>query len=80
MLIRLDVLGQNDDEINSLFQRIDAVSVEQANAAVKKYFQTKDLTFVLVGDAARIRAQITQFAPQMEEVAISKPGFGVTVN
>ncbi len=80
MLIRLDVLGQHDDEINSLFQRIDAVSVEQANAAIKRYFQTKDLTFVLVGDAARIRAQIASFAPRKEEVAISKPGFGVAVN
>jgi zinc protease len=80
LLIRLDVLGQGDDEVNDLFQRIDAVSVAQANAAIQKYFQTGGLTFVLVGDAARIRSALTQFVPQMEEVPISKPGFGVATN
>jgi len=75
-LIRLDVLGLGREEIDTLFERIDAVTTEQANAIVQKYFATTDLTFVLVGDASKIKGKLAKFSPQIQEVSIAKPGFG----
>lgn len=79
-LIRLEVLGYNRDEIDNLFERIDAVTVAQANAVAKKYFLTSGLTFVLIGDAAKIRTQLTKFSPHLQEASIAKPGFGSVLN
>jgi zinc protease len=74
-LIRLDVLGYNLDEIDDLFQRIDAVTLDQANAVAKKYFLASGLTFVLIGDAAKVKVQLTIFL-KPQEASIAKPGFG----
>ena len=80
-LIRLDVkLGHHRSEIDDLFQRIDAVTLAQANAVVKKYYRTEGLTFVLIGDAAKIRSQLSSSRPKVREVGIAKPGFGYESN
>jgi predicted Zn-dependent peptidase len=75
-LIRLDVLGFGREEVDTLFQRIDAVTPQQANAAAQKHFSTTGLTFIVVGDASKIKDQLKKFAPQIEEVPIGAPGFG----
>jgi len=74
-LIRLNVLGLDRSEIDNLFQRLDAVTLEQANAAAKKYYQTDGLTFVLIGDVPKFKAEMTKFAPHPHEISISQPGF-----
>ncbi|MFZ0594031.1 MAG: pitrilysin family protein [Bryobacteraceae bacterium] len=79
-LIRLEVLGYNRDEIDSLFERIDAVTLSQANVVAKNYFRTSGLTFVLIGDAAKIRSQLVKFSPHLQEASIAKPGFGTVSN
>jgi predicted Zn-dependent peptidase len=76
LLLRLEMLGLGPDEVNTLFQRMDAVSIREANAAARKYFETSGLTFIFIGDAKKIRAQVTKFAPEMKQVEISTPGFG----
>jgi zinc protease len=75
-LIRLDVLGLGRDEIDALFERIDAVTTQQANAVAQKYFATTGLTFVLVGDASKIKDKLTKFSPRIQQVSIATPGFG----
>jgi zinc protease len=75
-LIRLDVLGLGREEIDTLFERIDSVTTQQANAVAQKYFATTGLTFVLVGDAAKIKDKLAKFSGQMQEVSIAAPGFG----
>jgi zinc protease len=79
-LIRLDVLGRDRSEVDDLFQKIDAVTLDQANAVARKYFHTNGLTFVLVGDAAKIRSQLAAFPAKTREVEIAKPGFGYSSN
>jgi zinc protease len=66
-------LGKGD--IDDLFSRIDAVSLGEANATARKYFQNSNLTFVLVGNAAKIRDEVKKYAPKMTEIPISRPGF-----
>lgn len=74
-LIRLNVLGLDRSEIDDLFQRLDGVTLEQANAAAKKYYQTDGLTFVLVGDVPKFKAEMAKFAPHPREISITQPGF-----
>jgi predicted Zn-dependent peptidase len=76
LLLRLEVLGFGPDEVNTLFQRMDAVTVAEANIVARKYFETSGLTFIFIGDAKKIRAQVAQFAPEIKQVEISTPGFG----
>lgn len=66
-------LGKAD--IDDLFSRIDAVSLDEANATARKYFRDDNLTFVLLGNAAKIRDAVKKYAPKMVEVPITKPGF-----
>src|SRR5215213_4133854 len=47
--------GLGRDEVDGFFGRVDAVTLEQANAAIRKYYQTDKLTFVLLGNAAKVR-------------------------
>ena len=78
MLGDIELFGLTRSEVDSLFARIDAVTLEQANAAAKRYFGSGELVFTLVGDAAKIRDSVRKYAPSMVEVPITKPGFEVT--
>ena len=71
----LEEYGLGKGDIDDLFSRIDAVSLEDANAAARKYYKADDLTFVLVGSAAKIRDVARKYAPKFNEVSITKPGF-----
>jgi zinc protease len=72
----LELFGLNRGEVDDLFARIDAVTLEQANQAARKYFGSSTLTFVLVGNGAKIREAAKKYAPDFQEAPITKPGFG----
>ncbi len=65
------------DDIDDLFSRIDAVSLEDANPIARNYYRDRDLTFVLLGNASKIRDAAKKYAPKMMEVPITKSGFAV---
>ncbi len=71
----MELYGLGRDEVDDFFSRIDAVTLDQANAAARKYYKPDNLTLVLLGNAAKIREAATRYAPKMLEVAVSKPGF-----
>lgn len=70
----MEVYGLGKDDIDDLFSRIDAVSLADANAIARKYFKTDKFTFVLLGNAAKIRDLAKKYAPKVTEVSITKPG------
>lgn len=72
----MEVYGLGKDDIDDLFSRIDAVSLDDANAVARKYYKSGNLTFVLLGNAAKIRDAAKKYAPKMIEVPVTKPGFG----
>lgn len=74
----IELFGLNKGEVDDMFSRIDAVTLEQANAIAKKHFQTGNLTFVILGNAAAIRESVKKYAPAMKEVSIKTPGFMTT--
>ncbi len=72
----LELFGLGRDDVDGFFSKVDAVTVEQANTAIRSRFGSESLTFVLVGDAPKIRESAKKYAQTMVETDISKPGFG----
>jgi zinc protease len=77
VLGEMELFGLDRSDTDDLFARIDAVTLEQANAAVKAHFGSGDLVFTLVGNAAKIREGVRKYAPKMIEMPITTPGFQI---
>ncbi len=75
MLSQLELFGLGRDEVDQLFQRIDAVTLDQANATVRKYYRSENLTFVLLGNAAKIRDAAAKYGPKLEERSVKQQGW-----
>jgi zinc protease len=73
----IEIFGLNRGEVDDMFSRIDAVTLEQANAAVKKHFKPENLTFVVLGNASKIKDSVKKYAPTMKEVSVKEPGWGI---
>jgi len=73
----MELYGESREEIDGYFARIDAVTLDDVNAAIKKYFRADGLTMVLLGAADKIRDQVKKYDPNMIEVAARDPGWGV---
>jgi zinc protease len=72
----LELWGDTRDEVDGYMARIDAVTLDGANAAIKKYFRTDNLTFVLLGAADKIRDGVKKYDPHFTELAAKDPGWG----
>lgn len=72
----IELFGLNRGEVDDFFSSLDAVTPERANAAIHEYLKTDGLTFVLIGNASKIRDGVRKYAPHPIEVSVSKPGFG----
>jgi zinc protease len=72
----MELYGLGRAEVDDYFSRIDSVTLEQANAVARKYYRPDSLSFVLLGNAAKIREAAGKYAPKVVEVAVGKPGFG----
>jgi zinc protease len=77
VLGEMELFGLDRSDTDELFARIDAVTLEQANSAVKSYFGSGDLVFTLVGNAAKIRDGVRKYAPKVIEMPITTPGFEI---
>jgi zinc protease len=74
-IVSNEFYGLNDDEINQLEARIDAVTLPVAKQAIEKHFPADNLVFMLIGKAAEIRSAVEKYAPQQDTRKISEPGF-----
>ena len=77
ILSDMEILGLARADYDDLFARIDAVTLEQANATARKYFGSENLSFVLLGNASAIRDGVKKYAPQIVEVKAVTPGYPV---
>lgn len=71
----LELFGLGRDEVDQLFSRIDAVTLAQANDVVRRYYRTDNLTFIVLGNAAKIRTVVTAYAPKIVERSVRRPGW-----
>ena len=75
LLADMELYGLGRDEVDGFFSRIDAVTLEQANEAARKYFKSTGLTFVALGNASKIRDAVKKYSDQIVEVPVTAPGF-----
>ena len=73
--IELNDLSRN--EVDDLFARIDAVTLDKANEVVKRYYNLDNLTFLLLGNAEKFRAAAKKYAPNVFEVPVTRTGFWI---
>jgi len=76
VLADMELYGLGKGEIDDFFSSIDAASLDDINATAKKYYKPDHLTFVVLGNAAKIRQVATKYAPKVTEISVNKPGFG----
>lgn len=67
--------GLDDNEINQLEARIDAVTLESAKQTIEKHFPKENMVFVLIGKASEIGPAVKKYAEKQDERKISEPGF-----
>ncbi len=71
----MELFGLGREEVDQLFSRIDAVTLAQANEVVRRYYRSDNLTFVVLGNAAKIRTAVAAYAPTIIERSIRQPGW-----
>jgi predicted Zn-dependent peptidase len=74
VLGEIELFGLNKGEIDDYFSRLDALNLDQANAAARKWYRNDNLQFLLIGPAAKIQGQVKKYAPKMKVQSISTPG------
>jgi zinc protease len=67
--------GLNDDEVNQLEARLDAVTPAIAKQVIEKHFPLDNLVFVLIGKASAIGPAVKKYGEKMDGRSISEPGF-----
>lgn len=72
----IELYGLGRDEVDGYFKRIDAITLDEANATIRKYYKTDDLTFVVLGSADKIREQMKKYDPHATEVQSKAAGWG----
>jgi predicted Zn-dependent peptidase len=74
VLAEIELYDLNRAEVDDLFSRIDAVTLEQANAIARKYFAGGKLTFLLLGNAEKFAGDVQKYDTKPLVIPISKPG------
>jgi zinc protease len=75
VIARNEFYGLNDDEVNQLEAKLDAVTPEMARQAIQKHFPGDDLVFVLIGKAPEIGPAVKKYAARQDTRDITEPGF-----
>lgn len=77
ILSEIELHDLNRGEVDDLFSRIDAVTLERANQVIQTYYGSDNLTFLLLGNAAKFAEELKKYAPEMVKVPLSQPGLRV---
>jgi zinc protease len=75
VLGELELYGLGREEIDGLFAQIDAVTLQQANRVLRRYYGRSKPVVVLIGRAGQLRQQMRGYAPAMAEASVVEPGF-----
>ncbi len=73
----MEIFGLGRDEVDQFFARVDGVTLEQANDVIRRYYRTDNLTFVLLGNAAKIREIAAKYGPKVVEKSTRQPGWAM---
>ena len=74
-LTQLELYGQDENEINGLYAKIDSMTMADAQRVIKQYFPLDDVVFVLIGKAEEIKKVAQKYAQKLDSKSINQPGF-----
>lgn len=74
-LTELAYYGLDESELTDFAAKIDAVRLDDTRRVIRQYFPQENLVFVVVGKASEIGSVVKKYAPHMDQVSISTPGF-----
>ena len=77
VLLELELHDLTRSEVDDLFAKIDAVTLDEANAIARKYYDPKAVTMMLLGNAKAFRELVKTYAASRQEQSISLPGLRV---
>lgn len=77
ILSDIELFELNRGEVDDLFSRIDAVTVEKANEVARRYLNVNGLAILLLGNAAKIAPQVGRYDAAPVRVSITAPGLRV---
>jgi zinc protease len=75
MLCQLEAYGLGRQYIDTYFDRIDAMTLADAQRVIEKYFPLQGLAFVFIGQPAVIEPVARKLATQVQTKSITAPGF-----
>jgi predicted Zn-dependent peptidase len=70
-----EFFGLDDNEVNQLEARVDAVTLETAKQTIAKHFPQENLVFVLIGKSADIAPGVKKYAEKQDAKEIAAPGY-----
>jgi predicted Zn-dependent peptidase len=62
-------------DVDTLFQRIDAVDIATTQRLIKQYYPMENLVFVLIGKQSEVGNLASKWAPKVDRKSINDPGF-----
>jgi predicted Zn-dependent peptidase len=62
-------------DVDNYYEKIDSMTMADAQRVIKQYFPGDNLVFVLIGKASEIEAIARKYAPKVDKKTISQPGF-----
>jgi zinc protease len=74
-IAQLDFYGLDETDVNSIYARIDAMTLQDAGRIIKEYFPLDNLVFVLVGKASEIEPIAKKYASTFDKKVITQTGF-----
>ena len=74
MILSLAFDGLSRDLVDGYYQKLDAVTLDEANRVLRDRFP-RELVWVVVGQASVVRPFASKFG-QVTEVPVAGPGFG----
>lgn len=75
LLLELQLAGLGPELIDRLFQRLDALTLEQVNRVIEERFPREALCWVIIGRARELREVAAELG-EVVEVELAQPGFG----
>lgn len=74
-ITELELFGLDEREINTLYAKIDAMTLADSQRIIKQYFPLENLVFVLIGKASEIEPVAKKYAATLDKKSITQPGF-----
>jgi len=74
-IAELEFFALDEKDINTLYAKVDAMTLADTKRIIREYFPLKNLVFVLIGKASEIESAVKKYASTVDRKEITEPGF-----